>query len=164
LHLLNDGNEFNFMGFKLKGMVDAVARDKHTGEIEWEVHQPNLITDYGRRAFVNNAIGGSHVFTSPFVGTPAIDRYAIADSGNSSASQSAFIAYTYSTLTLTRTYTASFNPPASNRTVGTIGLGEYSSSIGSYQIVAMSPLSPAKVQSTTQILEISYRLVLVPAS
>jgi hypothetical protein len=149
--------------------VDAVCREAD-GAVAWEVHQSNLITDLCRRRFfLYPLVGGAsgvYCVTSPTVEAPLIGRVSLPDDGNASSSQaSAQLTPTYDSLTLTKTWSATFAAPAANRAIGTIGLaaGGRNVNFGPSLLVAYTLLSPSKVQTTTQTLEVLYRITLTPS-
>lgn len=155
----------------LKGFVDAVCREAD-GSVAWEVHQANLLTDFGRRRFMLVGFPGTslnkanYLFTSPGTESPLLGRTLLPDDGNASSSQvtSVQIAPAYDTATLTNTWNNTFAAPAANRTIGLIGLTRLThQSYGVGQILAYTLLSPAKVQTTTQTLEVQYRITLTPS-
>jgi hypothetical protein len=149
----------------VRGYVDAVCREAD-GSVAWEAHQPNLFTDHGRRRLFHTgftAAALSHIFTSPSQEPPAIGRDTLLDDGNASSSQSAACNPTYDSLTLTKTFTTTFAAPTTTRSIGTIGFGVgRGAAYGVSKIYAYTRLSPAKTQTTTQTLEVQYRLVLTP--
>lgn len=171
----NSRVSFASTDFTLKGFVNAVCREAPTkkqlnngdlGEIAWEIHQPNLITDLGRRFWLFNGFSTAYVTTSPSQNTPNPARYSVADSGDlGSMSQSYNIAPSINWSTLTKTYSTTFGTPTGNRRVGTIGL---SSAINSYInypfFYAYSLIVPLKIQTTTQTIELAYNITLSPVS
>lgn len=153
----------------LKGYVDAVCREAD-GAVAWEVHQSNLITDFNRRRFMLYPMNGGtrslQVFTSPSTETPLVGRTVLADDGSVNSAQSGTPPDpTYDSATLTKTWSITFSAPAANRSIGTIGLcaGARSANFGIYTIAAYTLISPAKVQTTSQTLEILYRVTLTPS-
>jgi hypothetical protein len=155
----------------LVGFVDAWCREIETGEVAWELHQKNLITDFGRRFWMLQRFGGIQVFTSPCVEDPDVAMNHLVDDGGTSSGQSSTtaggISGTYDAPTLTRTYTHNFTtPPAANRSIGAIGLStvQRSTTLGALGVVAVTRLSPAKVQTPTQTVEVQYRITYIPVS
>ena len=148
----------------LKGYADVVCREAD-GSIAWEVHQPNIITDAGRRRFAELSWGSSYIITSPSVEPGDVARSALFDTGDPSAFQtSGVIAGTYDAFTLTRTWGTSFNtPPAQTRRIGTVGLSSApNGGSGAHRLYAYTVLAPVKTQSPTQTLEVQYRVTLTP--
>lgn len=153
------------MGFALSGYIDAVCRNDRSGDVAWEIHQPNVITDYGRRCFGDESFWYAYIFSSPATEAASLARYTLLDSGTTNSSQtSANLTPTYDTITLTKTWTNSFAAPASNRQIGAIGLSKVakSTALGIYDIMAYALISPIKTQSTLQTLEVLYRVTLTP--
>lgn len=153
------------MGFSLSGYIDAVCRDEKSGTVAWEIHQPNVITDYGRRSFSDLGFWSVYVFSSPSTDAASLARYTLLDSGTSNSSQtSTLLTPSYDSITLTKTWTNSFAAPASNRQIGAIGLCRTakSTALGIYGIIAYALISPIKTQSTLQTLEVLYRVTLTP--
>lgn len=151
--------------FRVEGWLDAVCRNVEDATIAWELHQQNLVTDVGRRHFAGTGLRNTmNLFTSPSMEVPSIGRYGLLDDGNASSSQASVgtLAATYDALTLTKTFPYTFGAPAANRTIGTVGIGRRLPS-GMFGIVAYTLITPVKVQSTTQTLELQYRLTLTPA-
>jgi hypothetical protein len=146
----------------LHGFVDLTCREED-GSIAWEIHQPNVITDYGRRLFFMNGLGDAtgYLFTSPSTETPIIGRYALPDTGNV-AQVSGVITHSYDANTLTKTIYYNFPAPASAKQIGTVGVGYVATGVGPYAIVAYTRISPVKTQGTTQTLELQYRITLTP--
>lgn len=150
------------VSFQIEGHIHVVCRELD-GEPVWEVDQPNLITDMGRRFWMLRAFLNGNVATSPSSETPSLSRYSLPDNGSSSSSQSSgAITPSNNSPTNTKTYSTTFGTPSSNRTIGTIALGNYFSQFGLGQIVCYSVISPAKVQTTSQTLELTYRLTMTP--
>ena len=159
---------------RVKGYVDAVAREPD-GHAAWEVHQPNVATDYLLQAVAEGSIDSYlHVFVSPSAEPGLGARYTLADdSGATYGSASGWAGATptrsYSAVTLT--WTVSYTiPSGTRRRVGTIGLHSgilgnppvQDPLIGANALYAYTILNPAKVQETTQTVEIVYKLTLIP--
>jgi hypothetical protein len=153
------------LGFQLEGHINAVCKDMGSEEVVWQIDQPNIITDLGRRFWMNIAFGHQFIATSPSSDTPNLSRYTLCDNGSANSSQSTSqIAPTNNPSTLTKTFSTSFSAPTANRTIGTIGLGQYTNLHGLGLIVCYSLISPPKTQTTTQTLEITYRLTMTPVA
>ncbi len=150
------------MRVMIHGWVDAVCREAD-GSVAWEIHQPNVFTDRGRREWANSGIRTTNVFTSPGLEAASASRYTVLDDGAAtSGQQAANVVPTVDTPTLTKTYATTFAAPAANRRIGCLGLGSWNASYGIYDILAYVLITPFKTQTTTQTLEISYRLTLTP--
>jgi hypothetical protein len=159
-------SEIVSMGVSIKGFIDGVCREAD-GSPAWEVHQPNLITDFGRRIWCDQLIGSAAgVFICGVGETPLATRMTLIDNGGTSTSYSTTVSATNDSNTNTKSWSYTFGTPGTNRTVAAIGLfiptqnGVY----GATNIVAYSLLSPPKTQSTTQTLELSYRLTMTPVA
>lgn len=152
------------MGFRFEGFIDAVCREESSQEVAWELHQRNLFTDYGRREWMNASIASFQVGTSPSAETPLLARYSLSDNGQTSSSQSTSVSPTNNSSTNTKTFSTSFGTPSGNRQIGTIGLGIYNNLFGFDQVVAYSLITPIKTQTTTQTLEIVYRITITPVA
>jgi hypothetical protein len=151
--------------FNLEGWIDLTCREAD-GSVAWEIHQPNLVTDYGRRRFVEGGFSGSshYLFTSASTEDPEAARCGLVDDGTS-YQLSGGLTGTYDAPTLTRTWSNTFAAPASLRQIGTVGVCRFSAPSngqGIQQILAMSKLNPVKQQTTSQTLELQYRVTLVP--
>lgn len=164
------GVDIGIPGFSLKGFVDIVCREKD--QTVWEVHQPNLVSDYAKIAWAGNFINTSAnygIVTSPSSETPRSDRYSLGsltgldnvikwnDAGVSSS-------LTNQVGSNMKTFNAVFPAPGTVRTIGTVGIGLWQAGLGVYNLVAYTLISPAKVQTSIQTLEVSYKLVLVPVT
>lgn len=147
----------------LHGHVQATCRERD-GSVAWEIDQPNLITDLYRRRLADQVIHQAYVMTSPSTEAPDQLRSSVLDDGNASSSQaSAIITSTYDAVTLTRAFTATFSTPAANRQIGVIGLGTGRlAHLGPYGFYAYTLITPVKTQTTTQTLEVVYRVTLTP--
>lgn len=151
----------------LKGYVDLTCREAD-GSVAWEVHQPNLITDYGRRRFLDGILHTFYVVTSPSADAPANGRSGIIDYGTSgtvvASQESTFVTPTYDAVTLTKTWNITFTAPAYNRALGCIGLTDVGSkpAFGVNGLIAYTLLSPVRTQTTSQTLEVLYRITINP--
>lgn len=150
---------------QFKGFIDLTAREED-GSVAWEVHQSNLITDYRRlRGVGQSGWNNPFIFTSPSSEPALRGRSTLTDDGAASSAQSAGVTGTYDSLTLTWSYLTTFAVPSgSNRRIGTVGLCHvgWSNLYGIVGIWAYTVLSPFKTQTTTQTLELRYRVTLIP--
>jgi len=158
-------------GIEISGRFEFTARNVETGKVEWECEQDNLITDSGRRFFVwgGNSFGQQYVGFCASKETPSPFRYSLPtdttqyfDSGTSNYGGS--VNPSINTLTYTKQYgTVTWGAPPSNRTLGTIMLlrGAYSY-LGAYAICSYANISPSRVQTTTQTLEVLYKISMTP--
>lgn len=149
----------------LHGHVDAVCREQD-GSVAWEIHQPNVITDFGRRQMAVQTITTMYVGTSPSNEVADAGRSFFPDDGAATSAQlSASVNATYDSVTLTKTWSpAAFAAPAANRQIGMIGLSINStkSGYGLDGLFAYTVLSPVKTQTTSQTLEVVYKITLTP--
>lgn len=153
--------QFGGLNIELKGHIHVVCREVESEEIVWEVDQPNIITDLGRRQWMRNGFLNATVATSPSSETPSINRYSLTDNGASSSSQSSgAIAPTNNSATNTKTFSNTFATPSATRTIGTIALGIFTAQYGLSQLLCYSVISPAKTQTTSQTLELTYRITM----
>jgi hypothetical protein len=152
-------------GLEVKGEFELIARDVRSDEIEWRHTQENLITDYGRRAWMDYRLSTLRLAFAPSKETPQIGRTSLSTdptqtivSGNLTPSNNP--------ATNTKTLSTTFGTPSANRTLGTIILGSINVSvnanIGYTSIVAYSLLTPPRIQTTTQTLEVVYKISMNP--
>lgn len=155
-------------GFELKGQFELTARDARSGEIEWQHSQDNLITDLGRVSFwtvgwTNNVIG-----FVPSKETPIHTRNSISTDGSQSFVSTNLGSGSVTPSTYTKQYSFNFTglPPA-NRTLGSIYMSYYNPSpqdgnFGPWHVWAFALLTPSKTQTTTQTLEVVYKISMNP--
>jgi hypothetical protein len=153
-------NKLTFGGVTIEGYVDLICREQD--EIVWEVHQTNLLTDYGRRMWMNNLFYQACLFTSGIGEVPMASRYSLIEP--TGFNQVTAVQTPVSSLAAgTKTWSYSFGIPAANRTVASVGLCSGTQSLyGATRIMCYSLISPPKIQTTQQTLEISYRLTMIP--
>lgn len=151
-------------GMILKGSVDLFAREPD-GSLAWEHHQDNTITDYGRRFWMEGGFNTAKVILSPCQESPDFRRSLLAGPGDSvSVSESASLTPTKNAATNTKTWSTTFTTPAGTRTIGTIGLSKpngVNAALGIDQLIAYLLLPSPKTQSTTQTLEVVYKITLI---
>lgn len=160
----NKNDSLFHLGVEIKGFFDVCCRNED-GSIDWEVHQPNLLTDFGRRAWMRDNIATGGIFTSGVGEQPLVGRYSLFDSVGSSQAMNTNTAPAGDWNAWTKTWSTTFGVPASNRQISAVGLlCYYAGSVGwgATGIMCYSLLTPTKVQTTSQSLEISYRLTLQP--
>jgi len=156
-------------GLQIRGEFEIVCREAN-GEDVWSVKQPNLLTDYGRRFWMENRYSSARIAFSQSTEPPNSTRYAITcDASNSLAFTSVGLAPTNDVVTFTKTFSTTFpSPPPVTRTLGSILLCTASTNLdtnlGIYGVCAYAVLTPAKTQTTTQTLEVVYRLSMTPIS
>lgn len=153
-------------GFEVKGEFEMVARDVRSGEVEWQVHQENLLTDIAKNAWFDNGLTNLRLGFAPCTETPSIIRSAIPTDGTQ-CFLSANLTPTVTPSTYTKQYSTTFGTPASNRTLGIIWTsfhsgGSFDVNFGPTYIWTYSLLTPPKTQTTTQTLEVVYKLSMNP--
>jgi len=153
-------------GFELVGEFSLTARDVKSGEVEWEHSGKNLITDLGRRSWVFSRFNSMVIMFAPSIEVPQSGRYSVV-SDASQCFESADLTPSVAPATHTKTFSTTFNtPPASNRTLGTIALsydtGSAFADRGLIRVAAFALLTPAKTQTTTQTLEVVYKVSMNP--
>lgn len=160
------GREANDWPAGFKGEVAAAICRNEDGSEAWAVrNQPNLITDYGRRAFMSNELLASvRIVTGPSTDTPLVERYAHLDIANSGMAQQSgtSITATVDATTLTRSWSFTFPTPTASRVISLIGLGAVSPNMGAYSLMAYTLLPTPKTQGPTQTLEVVYRVTMTP--
>ena len=153
-----DPRQLNLIGgVSIKGSADIICREAETGEVVWKDSVDNAITDYCRQLWMDNLMYTSQISFS--ANTEPVDFRRMTFVGPCAANDivdSGFFARTLAGLTASWPFTFS-TLPTSNRTIGTIALGGRSESIGMYVYAALL-LSPPKTQTTTQTLEVIYKL------
>ena len=154
-------------GLEISGDFSITARDTKSGEIAWEHSDKNLITDYGRRRWMEQKWGGALVTIgfAPSIETPQLGRYSIA-SDSTQCVESAAISPVL-TGGHTKVLSTTFVAPAVNRTLGMIAImnsqnAGFVSNRGLEFIMAFALLTPSKTQTTTQTLEVTYRVSMNP--
>jgi hypothetical protein len=152
-------------GCAIKGFFDVVCRNPDGG-VDWEIHQSNIQTDYGRRVWADRLYSGQlGIFTSPVGEVVLSSRYCLADhSGQTQISAS--ITPTIDSNAITKTVSNTFGTPAANRQLAVVGLASTSFAVatfGATAIMCYSLINPVKTQTTIQSLEVSYRLTLQAA-
>jgi hypothetical protein len=153
-------------GFELSGEFSLTARDARSGEVEWEHSEKNLITDFGRRVWQEARWHSGIIAFAPSTQTPQSSRYSVSTDGTQCVESTA-LTPTNTPATHTKQFSTTFGTPASNRTLATIALGRYAGSVASTneglrQLTAFALLTPPKTQTTTQTLEVVYKVSLNP--
>lgn len=156
-------------GFELKGELELTARNVESGEVDWAIQQPNLVTDLGRSAFFFDGWSTLRLGFAPSIETPSMFRSTLStDTTQAFMSASSLGGGTATPATYTRQWSTTFTAPGSNRTLGTIwvsagsGSTVFDATIGPATIWAYSLLTPPKTQTTTQSLEVVYKLSMNP--
>lgn len=153
---------------ELRGSFGIVCRES-TGEEVWSVEQSNLLTDMGRRIWMDTALESARIAFSQSIEPPNPSRYTICcDASNSLAFTSITTTPSNDSVTNTKTFSTTFTTPPVTRTLGTIMLcwntTNTDANVGVYGIAAYALLTPAKTQTTTQTLEVVYRISMSPIS
>lgn len=153
-------------GLVMKGSFELTARDAKSGEIEWEHKDNNLITDFGRRLWMDNRFTGFQVGFAASTETPSAARCSLPGdstqifvSGNLTPSNN--------NVTNTKTISTTFGTPPNNRTLGTIWIHPNNNGIQTGYVpgmMAYALLTPPKTQTTTQTLEVVYKISISPIS
>ena len=156
-------------GFELHGVFELTARNAETGEVEWEHSQANLVTDYGRVCFAANNWANCFLGFMPSREAPSLSRITV-----STDPTQCFVSGNQGAGTVTAgTYTRNFGPitfsaPGTNRTLGTVYINTIGDGIapqfGPYTLSAYAVLSPSKVQTTSQTVELNYKISMNPVA
>lgn len=155
-------------GFELKGWFEMTCRDARSGEVEWEHKQDNIITDFGRSEFWSFGWTPLQLGFAPSTETPNLMRTTLLTDGSQTFSYGTSIAATVTPSTYTRTYgPVTFAQPGSNRTLGTLFTAYYtgtvvSANLGVYYCWSYALLTPPKTQTTTQTIELIYKMSINP--
>jgi hypothetical protein len=151
-------------GFELKGSFELVCREEKTGEVAWAHSDNNLITDYGRRIWMDYKFSGMTLGFCASTETPTAARSSL--SGDSTQIFfSATLTPSNNSVTNTKTLSTTFTTPPNNRTLGSILLMDYYASAPNgiaRGICAYALLTPPKTQTTTQTLEVVYKISMSP--
>jgi len=156
-------------GLEIKGSFELKLRDAKSGQVELEHKQDNLITDFGRRHFSYQAFMSLFVGFCPSRETPQVPRYSLPTDVTQTFDSQPYGEQNGVVTVATHTkQLGPYNfatPPSSNRTLGTIFLftsGGNNADIGPLNMLAYALLSPARVQTTTQTLEVIYKFSMTP--
>lgn len=162
--------EANPLDIQIKGFVDAVCREEETGEVAWEVHQPNIFTDFGRYIWAYDTLANytTGIFVSDFAETPRVDRcsntlYRSGIGGSTCHRWQGTSTHSNDWGSSSKVFSYTFGTPSVNSPVATVGLAYKDATQYSYtflNVLCYSLISPKKIQTTSQTLEISYRLTM----
>jgi len=150
-------------GLELSGEFSLIARDAKSGAVEWEHADKNLITDAGRRNWMENRWSSAYIAFAPSTEAPQSGRYSVASDG--SQCFEAGVTPSNAPATHTKTFSTTFSTPVSNMTLGTIFLLRGTGAIankGVTEVAAFALLTPPKTQTTTQTLEVVYKVSMNP--
>ena len=156
-------------GLVLKGSFELTAKDAETGEVAWKHADDNLITDFGRRAWMDVRFSTLMVGFCPSTEAPIAGRCTLA-TDTTQTFLSANLGPSNNTTTHTKTISTTFGVPNPlvNRTLGTIFLFRGSDALyttsGPALMIAYALLTPPKTQTTTQTLEVVYKISMSPIS
>lgn len=153
-------------GFELTGEFSLTARDARSGEVEWEHTEKNIITDLGRRTWQEARWHAANIAFAPSTQAPQSSRYSLGTDGTQCV-ESGAIAAVNTPATHTKQFSTTFGTPAANRTLATIVVGRYTGQVaylneGVKQLMAFALLTPPKTQTTTQTLEVVYKVSMNP--
>jgi len=153
-------------GLMLKGEFELTARNHETGDVEWSHKAANLITDYGRREWIDDHFRTLSIFFAPSIEAPNSGRCSIScNNPSNQAFMSASLTPSNNPATNTKTLTTTFGTPTVTRTLGIIGVGNavsVSANAGIRGLAAYALLTPPKTQTTTQTLEVIYKISMSP--
>ena len=151
-------------GFEIKGEFFLTARNTESKEVEWEHQEKNLITDFGRRMWMENRWATAELAFAPSLEAPQTGRYSISTTG-SQVVDSGGLTSSNTPATHTKQFAFVFGSPGTNRTLGTIALGRTSTANtfhGLDQVISFALLTPPKTQTTVQTIEVVYRVSMNP--
>lgn len=163
--------ESNGFGFDLKGHITAVCREEKTGEEVWTVDQDNLITNWAKRLYFAAGEGlrsNVYIILLNSTETPDPRRCTMPIYTGLEASYASYGPFQLTSNNVTehsRTWSCVFGAPSVSRTIAMVGINHDNQVWNWWSSPAMcaySRISPSKVQSTSQTVEISYKLFLLP--
>jgi len=151
--------------FEIQGEFFLTARDVNTNEIEWQHSEKNLITDTGRRAWFSNRLSSSMLLGfSPDTRAPISGRCS-STTDVTQAFASGNLTPTNTPATHTKTFSTTFGVPGSNRTLGTVFLCTSTPPdvrAGPVLMISYVLLTPSRVQTTTNTIEVTYKISMNP--
>jgi hypothetical protein len=151
-------------GLEMKGSFELVARDEKTGDVAWTHQDNNLITDFGRRVWMDNRFNGFAIGFSASTETPSAARGSLCGD-STQLFLSSNLTPSNNDVTNTKTVSTTFTTPGNNRTLGTIFLVPINSTLPAgvaRGVLAYALLTPPKTQTTTQTLEVVYKISMSP--
>jgi len=151
-------------GLVMKGSFELIARDVKSGEIEWAHKDNNLITDFGRRVWMDTRLSSFQLGFAASTETPSAARFSLAGD-STQLFNSGNLAPSNNNVTNTKTVSTTFGTPPNNRTLGTIWIHQPNVSIATgfvQGVIAYALLTPPKTQTTTQTLEVVYKISMSP--
>lgn len=151
-------------GIELKGSFEVTCREA-TGEVAWTHKDENLITDFGRRAWMDNRFYNLNVGFSSSTELPTAARSSLASDANQ-VFTSGNLSPSNNSSTHTKTISTTFGTPANNRTLGSIFIQRLNENVNAlgfvHGMIAYALLTPPKTQTTTQTLEVVYKISMSP--
>jgi hypothetical protein len=152
-------------GIELRGSFEVTAREVGSGEVAWSVKEDNLITDFGRRAWMDMRYYNLQLGFSSSTEPPSAARCSLASDANQIFT-SGNLTPSNNPSTHTKTISTTFGTPGNNRTLGTIWIQRVNESVSAqgfvHGMVAYALLTPPKTQTTTQTLEVVYKISMSP--
>lgn len=151
-------------GVRLAGEFSVTARDERSGEVEWQWSDKNLLTTYALQQWVFTRLNSFRLGFMPARETPMVSRSSVSTDPTQCVISGDLGSGTIDSATNTRTLSTTFTTPASNRSLGTVFLGApgvgITTQMGPPMLLAYSLLTPVKTQTTTQTIEVVYKISL----
>jgi len=157
-------------GIEMKGSFEIVARDAETGKVDWDYKGENLITDFGRRSWMDLRFSGMCLGFSSSIEPPTAGRSTISSdsaqlfvSGNISAVNNSVT--NTKTLTVNSLISANFGSGQGNRNLGTLFILPHNQAVQTgyvRSVLAYALMTPPKTQTNTQTLEVIYKISMSP--
>jgi len=151
-------------GFEIKGEFFLTARNVQSNEVEWEHAEKNLITDFGRRMWMEDRWATGELAFAPSIETPQTGRYSVSTTGTQVV-DSGGLTTGNTPATHTKSLSFVFTAPGTNRSLGTIAFGRTATAQATHgieQLASFALLTPPKIQTTVQTLEVVYRVSMNP--
>ena len=156
-------------GFALKGEFELVCREADSNEVAWTHSQENLITDFGRQnGFWENGFTNIQIGFAPSQEVPNILRCSIPTDGAQCVASGNLGSGVVTPSTYTKQWSTTFTTPPVPRTLGIIftafytGAANPDANFGITRMWSYSLLTPPKTQTTTQTIEVVYKLSMNP--
>lgn len=155
--------EFHIAGARFKGYFDIIAREG--SDVAWEIHQENLLTDYGRQSYAYNF--GIHnnvsLGTSPVSDTPVVQRNLLASQAWYDINFVNGPTVSYDGSSSSKTFSNNY-ASGSTRNIGCVWIASNGSLPNFYGavagVLAYSLITPIRQQTSSQTLELAYKLTL----
>lgn len=154
-------------GFYFRGQFEIILRNAETGCIEWQHQQNNLMTDVARYQFWSGEFRNMQLGFMPSTEAPMVARSSMPTDPSQCVMSGNLSGGTVNQATYVRTYSYNFNtPPVSNRKLGAVVWAYYDHGINSRMgipwLAAYSLLTPARVQTPLQTVEVVYKVSMTP--